>query len=258
MRNLYRIFSVLAVAVLLSSCYSNRAIGLLQERDDLPQYKPADYVTYRIRINDQIVYRLITMDETISKVMQSGASSGSGNDYNTYRVYSDGTIELPFLKPISVVGLTIEEAEEKVQNAFREVIPDAEVKLTIANKTFTVIGDASSGVYDIYKDRLTIYQALAMTGDLSNAGDRRHVRIVRPHDNEQPEVLEFDIRTNTIIDSKYYYIYPNDVIYVSRSKGSFYKVASYTAFLGLVTSSVSLLVSVLNYYQNFVPANSGK
>ena len=252
MKNIIRIL-VLAVAVSLTSCYSNRAIGLLQERDDLPQYKPAEYETYRIRLNDEIVYRLITMDETISKVMQTN-TSGSSYDYNGYRVYPDGTIELPFLKPIYVLGMTLEEAEEAVEAAFKEVIPDAEVKLTIAGKSFTVIGDASSGVYDIYKDRLTIYQALAMTGDLTHAGDRRHVRIIRPRDNDKPEVLEFDIRTNTIIDSKYYYIYPNDVIYVSRSKGSFYKVASYSAFLGLITSSVSLLITVLNYYQNFTPS----
>ena len=64
---------------------------------------------------------------------------------------------------------------------------------------------------------------------------------------EEPEILEFDIRTNTIIDSKYYYVQPNDVIYVARTKSSFVKVESYAGVLGLITSSVSLLVSVLNY-----------
>jgi polysaccharide export outer membrane protein len=72
------------------------------------------------------------------------------------------------------------------------------------------MGDANSGIYNIYKERMTIFQALAMSGDLLNSGDRRHVRIIRPKGNGEPEVLEFDIRTNTIIDSKYYYVYPND------------------------------------------------
>ena len=102
-------------------------------------------------------------------------------------------------------------------------------------------------MYSIYKERLTIFQALAMTGDLMNSGDRRHVRIIRPKGNSEPEVLEFDIRTNSIIDSKYYYVYPNDLIYVSRDKGNFYKQSSYSGFLGLITSSVSLLITVLNY-----------
>ena len=244
------LLSVLA-AVMLCSCYSHRVVGLLQERDDLPQYENSDYVEYRLRLNDELVYRLITMDETISKMMQ-GNNTMSSYNVSYYRIYPDGTVELPFLKPIHVLGMTIAEAEDTIQSAFREIIPDAEVKLALANKTFTVIGDASSGQYEIYKDRLTIYQALAMTGDLFQQGDRRHVRIIRPRDNQDPQVLEFDIRTNTIIDSEYYYIYPNDVIYVARSKGSFYKVASYSAFVGLITSSVSLLVSVLNYTESFI------
>jgi len=82
---------------------------------------------------------------------------------------------------------------------------------------------------------------------VANSGDRKHVRIVRPNGNEPPEVLEFDIRSKSIIDSKYYYIYPNDLIYVSREPAAFYKVPSYSGFIALITSSVSLLLSVLNY-----------
>jgi polysaccharide export outer membrane protein len=94
---------------------------------------------------------------------------------------------------------------------------------------------------------MTIFQALSMTGDIMNSGDRRHIRIIRPHGKGEPEVLEFDIRTNSIIDSKYYYVYPNDLIYVSREASSFFKQSTYTGFLALITSSLSLLITVLNY-----------
>ena len=155
---------------------------------------------------------------------------------------------MPFLKPLKIVGLTEQEAQDTLRAAFREIIPDADVKLALYNKTFSVIGDAHSGQYSIYKEKMNIFQALAMTGDVMNSGDRRNIRIIRPRDfGQEPEVLEFDIRTNTIIDSKYYYIQPNDVIYVARTKDSFVKVESYSGVLGLITSSVSLLVTVLNY-----------
>lgn len=238
---------VILIGLFFSGCYSHRAVGLLQERDNLPQYDKVAYESYRIHINDEIIYRLITMDETIAKSITQGNAGTNLADVKSYRVYSDGSIDLPFLEPIVVQGLTLQEAEALVQEKFREIIPDAEIKLSLYNKTFTIIGDINSGTFPIYKDKLTIYQALAMSGDLMNQGDRKHVRIIRPRDNEEPEVLEFDIRTNTLVDSKYYYIYPNDVIYVARSKGSFYKVASYSGFLALITSSLSLLVSVLNY-----------
>ena len=242
---LMHILAVLALGM-LSSCYGYRQVGLLQERDDLPQYDSAAYEPYRLQVNDEIIYRVVTMDETIAKTLSANNNS-AGQYANAYRIYSDGTVDIPFLSPIKLEGLTELEAQDTLKKAFREIIPDADVKLAMYNKRFTVLGDASSGVYNIYKERMTIFQALAMSGDLMNSGDRRHVRIIRSHGNAEPEILEFDIRTNTIIDSKYYYVYPNDLIYVSRDKGSFYKQPSYSGFLGLITSSVSLLITVLNY-----------
>ena len=239
------------VAVLMSSCYSHRVIGYLQEptkQNKLPQYDSVAYEPYRIRVNDEIIYRLITRDETMSKMLGANTMNVGTQYANSYRVYSDGTIDLPFLKPLKVQGLTETEAQDSLRAAFREIIPDADVKLALYNKYFSVIGDAHSSQYYIYKEKMNIFQALAMTGDVMNSGDRRHIRIIRPKDNAQePEVLEFDIRTNSIIDSKYYYIYPNDVIYVARTKNSFYTVQNYAAFTGLVTSSVALLTTVLNY-----------
>ena len=238
------------VAVMMSSCYSHRVIGYLQEptkSNKLPVYDSVPYQPYRIRVNDEIIYRLVTMDETYSKML--GANTMTSGQYaNSYRVYSDGTIDLPFLRPLKIQGLTEAEAQDTVKAAFREIIPDADVKLALYNKYFSVVGDAHAGQFYVYKEKMNIFQALAMTGDVMNSGDRRHIRIVRPRDNgQEPEVLEFDMRTNTIIDSKYYYIYPNDVIYVAREKGSFYKVPNYAAFTGLITSSVALLTTVLNY-----------
>ncbi len=246
-----RLILVGLVAVLMSSCYSHRVIGYLQEPtkyNKLPEYDSVPYEPYRIRINDEIIYRLITMDETMSKMLGANNMSYNSQYANSYRVHSDGTIDLPFLKPVKVQGLTEKEAQDTLKAAFREIIPDADVKVAMYNKYFSVVGDAHSGQYYIYKEKMNIFQALAMTGDVMNSGDRRHIRIVRPRDNgQEPEILEFDMRTNSIIDSKYYYVYPNDVIYVARTKNSFYTVSNYSGFISLITSSVALLTTVLNY-----------
>jgi len=239
------------LALLLSSCYSHRVIGYLQEptkQNKLPVYDTASYEPYRIRVNDEIIYRLITMDETMSKMLGANTNVSSGQYANSYRVYADGTVDLPFIKPLKIQGLTEVEAQDTLRKAFREIIPDADVKVALYNKYFSVIGDAHSGQYYIYKEKMNIFQALAMTGDVMNSGDRRHIRIIRPRGNgEEPEILEFDMRTNSLIDSKYYYIYPNDVIYVARERNSFYTVNNYSGFISLITSSVALLTTVLNY-----------
>lgn len=236
--------------MILTGCYGHRQVGLLQDRKDLPQYDSVGYQPYRLQVNDEVIYRVITLDETLGKTLAQnlgGNNAGYGQYSYSYRIYSDGTVNLPFLPPIRLEGLTEREAQDTIKHYMRELIPDVEIKLALYNKYFTVLGDIGSGVRYIYKERLTIYQALAMSGRVMNSGDRKHIRIIRPHGNAEPEVLEFDMRTNTLIDSKYYYIYPNDLIYVSREPAAFFKQESYASFIALITSSVSLLVSVLNY-----------
>jgi len=219
---------------------------MLQEnKKSLPAYEKSEYTEYKIRLNDELIYRLITSDETISKIISPQNSNTSQNSIS-YRVYPDGTIDLPFVSKIQVEGLTLNEATTVIEDRMKQMIPDAVVKLSLANKTFTVFGDAGSGIYQIYKERLTIFQALAMSGDFNDSSDRKHIRIIRDTDNGT-EILEFDIRPKSIIDSRYYYIYPNDIIYVKRDFSSFYKVNSYTALLSVMTFSISLLFSVLNY-----------
>lgn len=241
------IFTLIIVTLIMTSCYNYRSIGLLQEHNSsLPKYSKSEFEEYRIRVNDEIIYRLMTSDETISKLISSD-NTGSLQNIISYRVYPDGTIDLPFIKSIHVEGLTINEASKVIEKRFRELIPDAAIKLSIANKTFTVIGEAGTGVYNIPRERFTIYQALSMSGELEHSADFKHVRILREN-NKGTEILEFDIRPASIINSKYYYIYPNDIIYVKRDSSGFYKIENtWSSFMGLITTSLSLLMTVLYY-----------
>ena len=249
-RTLRYCFLLLVAAMGLNSCYNYRQVGFLQERKKLPVYDSVPFNEYKIRVNDYVIFRIISLEENLTKMLSDNQSGGSSQNVMYYRVYPDGTIDIPFVEPVKIVGQTVAEAELTLRKALREVIPDADVKLALYNRTFTVIGEIKSGVYPIDRDRLTIYEALAISGDLANPGDRKHVRIIRqPNINEKPEVLEFDIRPNTVIDSKYYYIYPNDMIYVQRARGSFFRFGNYAGFIGLITSSLSLLISVLSYTQ---------
>ncbi len=237
------------IILLLSSCYSYRHVGLLQEQNKhLPIYEEISYEEYRIKINDELLFRLITSDETISRLI-AGNQSISGTQSNvSYRVFPDGTVDLPFLKTIPVAGLTLNEAAKVIETRFKDLIPDAAVKLTLANKNFTVIGEAGTGVYPIFKDKLTLFQALSMSGEITYTGDYKEVRIIRETEHGT-EVLEFDIRPASIINSKYYYIYPNDIIYVQRNPASFYKVDNYSSFITLISSSLSLLFTVFFYFR---------
>lgn len=248
MKKIIRIALLTILSFSLGSCYNYHNLRLLQDKSKLlPEYSKAEYKDYKIRVNDEIVYRLITSDETISKLISPQGTSNYSSQYViSYRVFPDGTIDIPFIDSVKVEGMTITEAAKAVETRFRTIIPDAEVRLSLANKSFTIFGDVGSGIYPIYREKMTIFQALALTGDFNEASDRRHVRIIRTTDSGT-KILNFDIRPKSIIESQYYYVYPNDIVYVRREFSSFYKVNSYNSLLSIITFSVSLLFNVLIY-----------
>jgi polysaccharide biosynthesis/export protein len=237
---------LLAILFILNSCYTPRDTVLLQDSKSLPNYDQVDFLDYKISPNDEIMFRLMTSDEDFSNLVGSSkASMGSTLNFS-YRVYNDSTVDLPYLNPIKVGGLTLVQAEAEIKKKYSEIVTDAEIKLTLSNKTYTVIGDAAPGIYQIYKDKLTIFQALAQSGEIQLSGDRKHIKIIR-QTSSKPEILEFDIRPKSIINSKYYYVYPNDIIYVQHAPASFYKVNNYSTFLGLISSSISLFITAFYF-----------
>ena len=126
-----RIFLFFFLAVLMTACYSHRTIGYLQEptkANKLPVYDSAAYEPYKIRVNDEIIYRLVTLDETMSKMLGTSNSLSSGQYANSYRVYPDGTIELPFLKPLHVAGLTEAEARKRRERGEGNTLAEGQEK----------------------------------------------------------------------------------------------------------------------------------
>ena len=90
----------------------------------MPIYEEISYEEYRIKINDELLFRLITSDETISRLI-AGNQSISGTQSNvSYRVFPDGTVDLPFLKTIPVAGLTLNEAAKVIETRFKDLIPE--------------------------------------------------------------------------------------------------------------------------------------
>ena len=250
MKQLVYKYAIYVVALmLLSSCYPIRRVGLMQEREDLPEYKKGEYEQYRLQKNDELELRVISLNPETALLFQQRSSAYLSNTSSsfTYRIYEDGTIDVPFLSKVYVAGLTLQQAEQKIEEELAEFADDIKVKLALSTGTFCVIGDAGRGYFPIYKDRLTIYQALALCGGISSSADYGKVKILR-RTTDGTKIIEFDIRPQSVIDSEYYYVYPNDVIYFDFSKRRFWAIDSYSGFLSVISSSLSMLVSVWNTF----------
>lgn len=243
-----RISIALVWVLLASSCITNKSMTYLQDSDKLPQYPKVPYTYYRIQKNDQLVIRLLSLNEEATAIFNMQSSSSSSTTGYTYRVYDDGTIDIPFVDNIPVAGLTIREASKVIEARLKDFVPDAMVKVALANDNFYILGlSGAKGAFPLYKEKLNIFQALALTGNVATNADRKRVRLIRPNaDGGRPIVKEFDLRTISIIDSEYYYVQPNDVLYLGPIKGDFWKIENYSSAVGTLSTSLNFLVTVLN------------
>ena len=122
------------------------------------------------------------------------------------------------------------------------------VDIRLANRSFSIIGESGSGRYNIPREQLTIFEALAMSGDLSLYANRKEVHLIR-QTAEGTEVKVFDLRSKSIIDSEYYYVQPNDVIYIPFDSAKHWGANHFTSVLSMTFATVSFglfVYSVVN------------
>ncbi|MDD6357412.1 MAG: polysaccharide biosynthesis/export family protein [Bacteroidales bacterium] len=246
MRNVWKYILPLLM-LLTTSCVTNRTTRLFQQGDFLPQYDSVPYVDYRLKKTDKIKVLVTSTNKEVTSLYSMGSSSGSGNSGMSCQIFEDGTVDIPFADSVYVLGMTLEEAEKAVEERLQHVAPDIYVKVTLANNQFYVMGRSGSGAFELPKERTNIYQALAIAGFSPGLGHIKHVRIIRPNDTGVPDVQTFDLRTETIVNSPYYYIYPNDIIYIEAARGYFFKIQSFSTFIGLISSSLSFMLLMLEY-----------
>lgn len=234
------------MVVFVSSCISSEETNYMQH---LPKdYEMVRFEEYRLAVRDNITCNISTSDKETSDLYRSIISDDSGSGFGVgLVVYEDSTVILPFFGPVKVAGLTVQQAEQKIQDMMRESILDAQVKIALLNNDFYVYANDKRGAYKVYKENLTIYQALAISGQTTNSMDLSRVKIVRKGENGLDVIKEFDLRSQDVIQSEFYYIKPNDVIYFATNKNSFFNVTSVSSFITMVMTPLTFLFFVSTY-----------
>ncbi len=244
------LFSILfALSFLLSSCVTNKKLTYLQSEVVREEFIPITPATYLIQPYDNLFIRVVTPDPKLSEMFNTiptTVSSISVNELSadmlSYTVDDDGAIELPYAGRFMVAGKTLKVVKTELDNALKSYIADAVVTVKMVNNYVSIIGEVQRpGKYPIYKDRLNIFQALAMAGDLDLYSNRQKLKLIR----QTPEgniVKEFSVKDRNIIGSQYFYVMPNDVIYAPPMKGRFFQMNAfpYSVILSTITTFVLL------------------
>ena len=262
----FKILLLFAILLTVSSCVSKQKLTYLQysgigDGSELPLQDLRVSVTpaaYKLMPYDILYIRVMTPDPQWSAIFNASAGEGGGGITTEsasllgYSVNDDGDIEIPFVGKVSVAGKTLSETKVTLDSIFKNYLNDAAITVRLVNNFISIIGEVTSpGRYPMTKDRLNVFEALSMAGDLNLFSNRQKVQLIRPG-AYGPVVKEFSLNDRSILTSEFYHIMPNDIIYAQPIRRRAFDLnSSFTqVLLGSVTtilSTITTLFVILNY-----------
>jgi polysaccharide export outer membrane protein len=174
-----------------------------------------------------------------------GSSSGSGlSDSSSpgFLVDASGSIELPLVGTVSVIGLTTNQARDIIKKKLEVYLKEPTVNVRFLNYKISILGEVQKpGVYVIPNERVTLPEAITMAGDLTVFGKRNEVEVIRDL-NDKKEFAVIDLTSRQVFSSPYYYLHANDIIYVKSDKS---KAASTSLFLKIAPIAISAATLII-------------
>jgi polysaccharide export outer membrane protein len=179
---------------------------------------------YRVQINDLLSIRVKALDQELTSMFNPISDAENTTATTEEKAYFDGflvdrhgKIRIPTLGEIKVIGLTLEEIriklEEKLLKEYFKEEANIFITVKLAGLRYTTLGEIGTGSQVIYKEQVSIMEAIANAGDITTYGDRRNVKILRQYPEGQ-RIHRIDLTKISAVNSPFYYIQPNDLIIV--------------------------------------------
>jgi len=252
----------LSIVLILSSCITHKKLTYLRDLGQIdgyiiPEREPGISVTpsaYRIMPFDNLFIRVITPDPQWSllfNIMPAGAGGTVTDESATlfgYPVDVEGNIEIPFVGKVIAAGKTLVELKVELDTVFSNYVTDAAITVRLVNNYVSLLGEVSRpGRYLITKDRINVFEALAMAGDMSTFSNRQKVQLIRPS-AYGPIVKEFSLSDRSILTSEFYYVMPNDIIYAEPASGKMF--SHNTSIYSLFLNTITTVLILITYFRN--------
>lgn len=272
---LFSIF-VLVAGVMLTSCGNSRdKIVYLQGADEMGTFQNAFDFNARIQTEDQLAILVSCKEQELampfnlsiqsSPYMYGGGAGSTSNripgsvqmgnsQYSTtlsYWVDRQGCIQYPIMGKFKVEGMTRTQLADSIQSFLihNGYIQDPIVNVYFCNSHVSVLGEVNQpGVKSFSNDRVSIFDAIALAGDINIFGERDKVRIIRD-ENGKINIYSVDLRDPNILTSEHFYLRHNDIVYVepNNTKASNREVSSlYTFGISIVSLMATLANIIIN------------
>ena len=249
------VFFTLA-AMFLASCGSVKNVAYLQNSDQV-DFTQSDFLyDARIMPKDVLTITVNTVNPEAAApfnlTVPTSFNQQLRNTYSqavlqTYLVDNQGFIDYPVLGRLEVGGLTKSMCEKMLHDKIKPYLNETEnpvVTVRMSNYKISVIGEVNRpGMFTVSNEKITILEALAQAGDLSIYGVRDRVKLIREDAKGRKEIHTINLNDAEIINSPYYYLQQNDVVYVEPNK-----VKARNSSVGQTTnlwfSGTSILISL--------------
>ncbi len=262
MKKLLSTFVAAAILMGLAGCSGSKEISYLQNIDTISlagskglydaKIMPKDLLTITVSTTDAEAARPFNL--SVQGTLSSGGDSNQGS-MQQYLVDNNGDIKFPVIGKIHVVGLTKTQCEDLITDKISPYMAAQEhpvVTVRMASYHVTVIGEVGSPkVVPVTTEKMNIFEALASAGDLGIYGKRNNLILLREDSTGQKSFTRINLMDANLINSPYYYLQQNDIIYVEpnsvKAKNS--EIGSSTtlwfSLVGIVTSIASLVVNIV-------------
>lgn len=247
------------IILILGSCSSIKNIGYFQDCDN--QYinqnnKKVGLYETKIKPKDLLSITIVSSEAEASRqynltVPQISEPNSSNNLFaqpilQTYLVDNNGSINFPVFGKLNVVGLNPKELEamlqEKLESAFGKEHPIVTIRFT--NYSISILGEvAKPGKFITTNERMTIFEGLALAGDLTIYGKRENVKVLRENGDGSKVFITINLNEKDILNSPAYYLEQNDILYVEPNKAKM-RTSRVGSAESLGISAFSILISM--------------
>ncbi len=256
-------YLIILTTLLLVSCTSYKSVPYLQNpeavnefQEILPMYDakimPKDLLTITVNTSDPEAAAPFNL--TVQSPININRSTLTTQPtLQQYLVSNDGSIDFPVLGRLQVGGLTKNEAENMIREKLGDYLRETPiVTVRMSNYKIAVLGEvARPGMFTVNNEKVNIFEALAMAGDLTVWGMRDNVKLIREDAAGKREIIELNLNNAEIVTCPYYYLQQNDILYVSPNKTKA-KNSDIGQSTSLWFSATSILVSVVSLLYNIL------
>ncbi|MGB1055476.1 MAG: polysaccharide biosynthesis/export family protein [Flavobacteriales bacterium] len=255
---------VLVFVMCCTSCVPVESLIYLQPDEDMAEkVHMYDKQEYQLQTNDILDVKISSLNPEVNalfnastmgtmQVAQATAQTGGDLFYITgYSIDQDGKIDIPFVGKVDVLGLNLNEAHSAVNVKVSELFTNYHLQVKLGGVRFSALGEFNRpGKHVVMQNQVTIFEAIALGGDLSLVANREQVRLIRQHP-EGTKIHSINLLDDSVVGSPYYFIQPNDVLYAEplpqRSWGiGITGAQTLNTIVSTLSTSAALILSIIS------------